>query len=407
MLRIAFTCCLSLTVLLAACGPSREPVPAAARPTTEPSGTTVAGGLAADSGVLVVQLGRDTTIVERYVLHPDGSLDAVGVTRSPQTVLRRSTVRTSAPHRVATIDLDMLDPNTGSAATPTRRTRVTFEGDSAVFTVSGDQTRVTRAGGRPDMLMQSLVSPAFNQLMVSRALATPQPVDTVWTVGNPPAPVIIRGQAPGSIEIETPTLGTWTGRVDARGRIIELDMGLVGTRLHRADWRPDMDALARAYATRDAAGTGLGPLSPRDTARATIAGADVSVDYGRPAARGRVVFGGIVPWGEVWRTGANEATQLVTSRPLEIGGTHVPAGSYTLWTVPREDGWTLIINRRTGQWGTVYDAEHDLARIPMQVTQLAEPVERFTILIQPEGPGGALRLRWADVQASVPFRVVP
>jgi hypothetical protein len=202
-------------------------------------------------------------------------------------------------------------------------------------------------------------------------------------------------------------LGTWTGQVDAHGRILELNMGALGTVMRRVDWRPGMEALARSYAARDAAGTGLGLLSPRDTARARIATADIEVDYGRPARRGRVVFGGIVPWGEVWRTGANEATQLTTTADIELGGTRLPAGSYTLWTLPTRDAWTLIVNSRTGQWGTVYDAEYDVLRVPMRVSALDPPLERFTIVVEAEDAGGALRLRWDDVDASLPFRVLP
>jgi hypothetical protein len=141
------------------------------------------------------------------------------------------------------------------------------------------------------------------------------------------------------------------------------------------------------------------PASPRDTARGTVAGVDVMVDYGRPSKRGRTIFAadGLVPYGRVWRTGANEATTLVTSGPLTIGGTQVPAGTYTLYTVPDASAWQLVINRQTGQWGTEYDQGQDLARVPMQVTTLAAPVEQFEIAVE----NGALVLRWDTTQASV------
>lgn len=144
------------------------------------------------------------------------------------------------------------------------------------------------------------------------------------------------------------------------------------------------------------------PASPRDTARGVVGEASVLVDYGRPSKRGRAIFaaGGVVPYGQVWRTGANAATTLVTSGDLLVGETRVPAGTYTLYTVPNADAWQLVINRQTGQWGTQYDQSRDLARVPMRVTALPAPVEQFTVAVE----GGALVMRWDTVQASAPLR---
>jgi len=140
-------------------------------------------------------------------------------------------------------------------------------------------------------------------------------------------------------------------------------------------------------------------LSPRDTTRATVGGASVLVDYGRPSKRGREIFGEgkLVPYDKVWRTGANAATTLVTDKDLVIGGTNVPAGTYTLYSLPSGKGWQLIINKETGQWGTKYDESKDLARVPMKVSTLSDPVEKFEITI----PGdGMLHLKWDTVDAT-------
>jgi hypothetical protein len=153
------------------------------------------------------------------------------------------------------------------------------------------------------------------------------------------------------------------------------------------------------------AASGLGSLSPRDTVRAAVGGARLHVDYSRPSKRGRQVFGGLVPWDEVWRTGANRATHLTTDRALRVGDVTIPAGTYTLFTIPSRAGWTLIVNRQTGQGGLDYDASQDLARVPMRVETLPEVVERFTIAIEPEGAGGVLSLVWDRTAASVAFRV--
>jgi len=177
---------------------------------------------------------------------------------------------------------------------------------------------------------------------------------------------------------------------------------LVAAACARGEDAPADTALAAAAAPGTAAAAPQAaqpPASPRDSARGTVGGVDVLVDYGRPSKRGRVIFAadGLVPYGRVWRTGANAATTLVTSGPLIVGGTRVPAGTYTLYTVPGPDAWQLVINKQTGQWGTEYDQSQDLARVPMRVTALGTPVEQFTIAV--EGP--AIVMRWDTVQASV------
>lgn len=146
--------------------------------------------------------------------------------------------------------------------------------------------------------------------------------------------------------------------------------------------------------------------SPPGTAEVTLGGKKITIEYSRPSLRGRKAVGGeLVPYGKVWRTGANEATTLTTEIDLNIGGANIPAGKYTLYTLPAEDGWKLIVNKQTGQWGTVYDEKQDLVRIDMKTTQLSASVEQFTILLEPVNPALArLSLEWENTQVSVPIR---
>ena len=131
-------------------------------------------------------------------------------------------------------------------------------------------------------------------------------------------------------------------------------------------------------------------------------GKTVAIKYSRPSMRGRKIFGELVPYGKVWRTGANSATSLTTDTTLDIGGTTVPAGNYTLYTVPGEKSWELIVNKQTGQWGTNYDQGQDLARIPMKVSQLPSGLEIFTIsLDRMSGKSATLKLEWELTSASV------
>jgi len=144
--------------------------------------------------------------------------------------------------------------------------------------------------------------------------------------------------------------------------------------------------------------------SPPATAEHKFAdGATLKIDYSSPRMKARKIFGGLVPFGQVWRTGANEATTFVTSANLTIGGKAVPAGSYTLFTVPGEKSWTLVLSKKTGQWGTDYPGEkEDLLRVEMQVSATAAPVENFTIALDGTGPKSAmLHLEWESTRASV------
>lgn len=150
--------------------------------------------------------------------------------------------------------------------------------------------------------------------------------------------------------------------------------------------------------------------SPPGTAEITIAGKKITINYSRPKIKDpktgavRKIYGGLVPYGQVWRTGANEATELITEADLTIGGVAVPKGKYTLFTIPDEKGWKLVINKQTGQWGTDYDAKQDLARVDMKTELIEIPIEQFTISFMEKGTNGAtLRMDWEKTRAWVEF----
>lgn len=146
--------------------------------------------------------------------------------------------------------------------------------------------------------------------------------------------------------------------------------------------------------------------SPAATVTAKIDGANLTIAYSQPSMRGRKIWGGLVPFGEVWRTGANEATTITLAKAIVLGGKDVPAGSYTLWTLPAADGSAkLIINSETGQWGTNYDGKKDFARVDLKRTELEKPVEQFVIAVDAAPGGGVLKLSWDKVQYSVAFTV--
>ncbi|HEX5829346.1 MAG TPA: DUF2911 domain-containing protein, partial [Gemmatimonadaceae bacterium] len=283
-----------------------------------------------------------------------------------------------------------------------------FGADTAVvdIDVPRDTTlRVAAARGLPYVnFSYGLLEQAFRWARAQREDSLVIPMVFVGAPRAEPATVHRLGGDSMTFAIFEPTPNH--ARLDASGRLLALSgvgttQGVEVTRL------PDVDVqgIAAGWAKAEASGRPAGQLSPLDSAKASAGGASIAIVYSRPSRRGRTIFGGVVPFDAVWRTGANAATILTTDADLVMNGTTIPKGSYSIWTLPTRGGGSLITNKQTGQWGTEYDAAQDLARIPLQMTRLPEQVERFTIAIEPAANGGALTYSWGDRKFSVPFVV--
>ncbi len=144
--------------------------------------------------------------------------------------------------------------------------------------------------------------------------------------------------------------------------------------------------------------------SPAHTVVWNQEGLSIQLDYSSPSRKGRVVFGQLVPYGKVWRTGANEATLIAFSQPVAVAGKALPAGTYSLWTVPTPTDWTFIFNRETGQWGTSYDAQRDVLRVSVPAARTASPSEQLDIRFEGAGAGADLVVRWENTRVALPIR---
>lgn len=357
----------------------------------------------------LVRLGTDTLALER-VARTGHVLTGVFVIRSPRTQAQQYRVETDGDGRVTRFELARFRGGETSG-TPATRFVITFTGDSAIQLITrGDSSAEQRIAAPAGTVPVMLNAYGLLELVTRRAAPITGPVEVpALFPGSAEAGTVSLAPGPGdSTVVRVGGIGPLRMALDRQGTIrgvngIGGDINVTAERLRGLD----VAGLARAFAARDRAGRGLGTLSPTDTVSATVAGATVTVRYGRPSMRGRQIFGGVVPFDRVWRTGANQATHITTGADLMIGGTHVPAGTYTLYTIPSQSGWTLIINRQTGQGGTTYDQAMDLARIPMRVDSLAEPVEQFTIAVEPTGQGGRLALSWERTRAWVALRDRP
>ncbi len=363
------------------------------------------------SAGFVTLLGRDTVSIEHYT-RSAGRIEGAIAIRNP---------RTRTVNYTATIDdagfvryFELTSRMAAAPATaPSVIERVSTMTDTVVVTeVRRNGTRDTVASGRDAVKMQGGVpwvqnGTAFYEQMVQqlqRASADSVEMPQILFRPNHIAPSYVRRHGRDSVEINF--YGSLLGRVDRKGRILGLSgrATTVKTETVRVP-SLDFDRIVNGWVEQERAGMAAGQISPRDTVRATLAGAELWVDYGRPAKRGRQIFGSTVPWDSVWRTGANAATQFRTSHDLKIAGVRIPAGLYTLWTLPTARGASLIVNKQTGQWGTQYDSAQDLVRVPLTVETLPARVDRFTIDIEPTARGGVLRLVWDDRRFSAPLEV--
>ncbi|HVW85043.1 MAG TPA: DUF2911 domain-containing protein [Bryobacteraceae bacterium] len=147
--------------------------------------------------------------------------------------------------------------------------------------------------------------------------------------------------------------------------------------------------------------------SPAAKSSVTIAGKNISVDYYAPSMHGRKIMGALVPYGEVWCTGANIATGFTTDADLQVGSLRLPKGSYSIWTLPTEKDWTLIINKESGQFHLNYNPSLDFGRTKMNLKKLPEPVETFRVDLRNDGGNkGTLALAWETTEVSVPLTVL-
>ena len=409
---------LLLVLLGASCARSPAAIPAAPEvsATVRDAPPQTIAAARGESGAYVFTLGADTIGVERFVRTVNG-LRVEQVLRMPRTTVRRYSMSFTPTGTLSSAEMTVFPPGDNTSATPTQTVRATLSGDSAtIVTTRGDSVQTRSVATSSSALYVPFPSFAPYELMAQRARAAGRDTVVIPLVGfgqqQPAAARVIRLGADSLLFVQPGTM--LRAHVAPNGQITSLHApGMTFKVTARRVPTVDVVAVARAWAAQDAQGQAMGQASPRDTARATVAGARVLVDYGRPARRGRTVWGGeLVPLDSVWRTGANAATRLVTDRDLVIGGATVPAGTYTLWThLPRTGPWHLVINKLTTDsrgnplWGTNYDASQDLARVDLQTRRLDQPVERFTITIEPAAQGGVLRMAWDTTEAFVPFTV--
>jgi len=377
----------------------------------------VARRVADDRAGFVTLLGRDTIALESFT-RSASRLEGDIVLRVPGTVLFHYVLNLESDGTVSRSVLD-LKP-LGVPNMPARRTTLDFVGDSVRIDVdsagvSRQRTVAAKKGAVPLLTtgfgasLGIYTSFGMYELLLSHLPIHASDTAKVVTVGALSGAVatkpFLRPSAT-QVEVDFFRIAWMHVKLDENGHIVSADAieTTEKTRTKRTDFI-DIPTAAKEYAGRDRTGKGLGLASPDTLVRTKLGPANIVLEFGRPSRRNREILGNVVPYDKVWRTGANAASALSSDRELTIGGKTIPAGSHTLWTLPKRDGVDLIINRQVGQWGTDYDPSRDLVRIPMTVSTAAAPQEQFAITITGSGSSGELHIQWDTFVWSVPVTV--
>ncbi len=363
----------------------------------------------AETRAFVERLGADTMAVHVYTVSTD-LIEGQVVFRSPATRHGRYLATLGPDGLISHFEVDWETPHENAEGPPAQRFVMDIADGTATLArwngEEADTLEVEVPLGTIPTTGRIPLSVGLWEQAVRQALASgPGEYEfSLLSPGQPqPASNTIARRGADTVVIDffgSPMLAA----VDGQGRIL----GASGRETTlKVDLEPvdavglDVAALAADFAARDARGEGIGPASPPATAEGVGGGATFTVNYSSPAKRGREIWGGLVAYDAVWRTGANAATHFTTDRDLRIGDAEIPAGTYTLWSTFTPESATLIFNTKTDIWGTAYDPAFDLAQVPLTAAPLAEVVERFTIQIEPTDTGGILQLLWDATRYSV------
>ena len=364
-----------------------------------------------DKGLVVYKLGTDTTVTQYFEFdnrkfqttiifysgsvtkyEADGELDETGDLKQVFS-------------KILTLD------SSGKWTLTSEGTNV-FTGDSSVYTARRNGKEIGRRAVAGKGIVSNAADAASVFVFPYMGFFAPVKIgDTLFhcqfTFGECRKYQVAR-LAKNELKVGSNVMGKLKLVVDDHGRMQGGDAvgssvnWIASVERQKKDYREYLDLMAKR---RWATGT-LAPRTFRDTARLVSANKKIEVDYWRPYRRNREIFGAVVPWNRVWRTGANNATQIRTDADLDFNGNKLPAGKYSIWTYPTENGWQLIINKKADIWGTEYDSTANFFHTPMHVERTAEPVEILTISVLPRNNDEArLLVEWEYYRAWTDFKI--
>ena len=356
------------------------------------------------SGTIAYTLGKDTTMVQEFELKGN-ELTQTWVHRTPEVQIITGKTILDENGNMLTLKAEYFKPDLNGERTLQFTNELNYKNDTTYITQGYRKDAEPRA--IPGKVMTTnTMKPIGMFWHAQMAYFAPENVGEVKTnkhlVSRTPIDFRISRISKNEVTVGSNAMGTYRIFLDTSGKVTGVDgtassFNIKGTVVDKID----IDALARRFLNYELDQGKWSSLTGKGETTGVINGTSVSIQYGRPFQRERKIFGGIVPWGKVWRTGANAATKMIIDGPLTLGGNELEAGEYSLWSIPHDNGnFDLIVNSEANTWGTNHDADADLYTIPMKVHPTDTLTEQFTITIQ----NNELTLAWADLYASVELR---
>lgn len=358
----------------------------------------------------VTRLGNDTLAIER-ITEMENALQADVVLRSPRISLTSYQISWSPDNKLQEMQAVRYANTFGTFPEGgTTIQQIKAEGDSLIMESEGRNGTVRRAmlNDKSYLPFIDMVHWPYDIAFERAHQSANDSIHQYLLTGRRASDFIIHRTADEEYTLRHPSRGVMYVQTNIQGQMTWLDAKettrkLIVERISALDF----EKLTDRYIEIDKQGSPFGTLSPAVESEFTVNSTDFRLTYGSPQKRGRSLFGGIVPYGERWRTGANRASHFSTSSDIYISGNRVPAGEYTLFTIPEEDGGTLIINKQTGQNGQSYDPSQDLMRVPMMRTDNNDNVEGFTLQVVESNQGGSIEILWGETIYYVDFKFQP
>jgi hypothetical protein len=359
------------------------------------------------NGCLIYMLGRDTTAIGNYSLEGNRfSMTVADLTASTNVSKLSGTFFPNGELKEA----EGYNYNPGKDSQLVSSYTMKYEGDSTFIRIKRNNTVINR--NYPVKIMVANYLGGYTLVYMLALLADFAPSkqgDSVVSrhiVFNSARPFTIKRTAARQLVMGSTVMGMFNLLLDDKGQLRSVDG--IGT-----SWNikgvvvpyVDMDSVIAANVTKDRLHPHAAIVNKLDSVQTTIGKTTIKLRYSRPAVRGREIFGRVVPWDRFWRTGADAATKISIDWPLWFNGKELPAGEYSIFTMPSQKGWTLLFNKDANIWGTEYNPDHDVLRVPMSAERLPSPAELLTIDVYPsgDGDGGAIEISWDTWKATVRF----
>lgn len=356
-----------------------------------------------DSGYIIYTLAKDTIEITHYRLTGDDFTTTV-VQRANSNVTKLKG-RFFPNGELQYMEGYKYKPVIGKDSLLLETFRLYQKGDSTyIKQKTGDRITERKSAGR---IMMSYWPYVYMPVILANYV--PKNVgDSI--VGNhvvgdlPSAKFVVKRISDRKLTAYSRVMGPFTLYLNERGKVNSIDAtgssyNVKGTIVPHLN----LDSIILSYARREEQFGPFGWPNKSDSVQAVIGNSTIRINYTRPSMRGRAIFGEVVPWNRYWRTGANRATKITINHSLNFNGKILPAGEYSVFTMPSQAGWTIMFNKEANIWGTDYNPVHDILRVPMQVEQLKEPVELMTIDVVPTAKGGAINVIWERIKASAHF----